>query len=107
MCKAFVVTEVEVRFGTIVGYIDFAMLERRHRSRIDVDVRIELHHLHAHSSRLQQASNARSCQALSEARNYAACNKNIFGHLYFSTLYQPRRPLFLPASFSYSGPLSF
>ena len=39
--EAFVVAEIEIGFGAIVSYKNFAVLKRRHRSRIDVDVRIE------------------------------------------------------------------
>ena len=42
--EALVVAEVEVRLGAVVGDEHLAVLERRHRARIDVDVRIELHH---------------------------------------------------------------
>src|SRR3546814_7892048 len=36
--EAFVVTEIEVGFGAILGDEHFAMLERAHRACIDVDV---------------------------------------------------------------------
>ena len=50
--ETLVVPQVEVRFGTIVGDIDFAVLERVHRSRIDVDVRVELLNRHTQAARL-------------------------------------------------------
>ena len=40
--ETLVVAEVKVSFCAIIGDEDFAMLERRHRARINVDVRIEL-----------------------------------------------------------------
>ena len=40
--KPLVVTEVEIGFGAIVRDEDFAMLARRHRAGIDVQIRIEL-----------------------------------------------------------------
>jgi hypothetical protein len=40
--EALVVAQVEVGFGAVVGDEHLAVLERRHRARIDVDVRIEL-----------------------------------------------------------------
>jgi hypothetical protein len=40
--ESFVVAQVQVGFGAVVGDEHFAMLERRHGARIDVDVRIEL-----------------------------------------------------------------
>ena len=42
--EALVVTEVEVGLATVVGDEHLAVLERVHRARIDVDVRIELLH---------------------------------------------------------------
>ena len=40
--EALVVTQVEVGLGAVVGDEDLAVLVRRHRARIHVDVRIEL-----------------------------------------------------------------
>src|SRR5204863_3869855 len=40
--EALVVAEIEIGLGAIVGHEHFAVLERRHRPGIDVDVRIEL-----------------------------------------------------------------
>jgi GTP cyclohydrolase II len=40
--EALVVTEVEVGLGAVVGHEHLAVLERRHRAGIDVDVRVEL-----------------------------------------------------------------
>jgi hypothetical protein len=40
--EALVVAQVEVGFGAVVGHEHFAVLERRHGARIDVDVRVEL-----------------------------------------------------------------
>ena len=37
--EALVVAEVEIGLGAVVGDVDLAVLERRHRARIDVDVR--------------------------------------------------------------------
>src|SRR4029453_7020712 len=40
--EALVVTEVEVSLRPVVSYIDFAVLIRGHRPRIDVEIGIEL-----------------------------------------------------------------
>jgi hypothetical protein len=40
--EALVVAQVQVGFGAVVGDEHFAVLERRHGARIDVDVRVEL-----------------------------------------------------------------
>ncbi len=42
-----VVADVEVRLGAVLGHEDLAVLVRAHRPRVDVDVRVELLHLHA------------------------------------------------------------
>ena len=44
--KSLVMTEVHVRFGAVFCDVDFAVLERVHRARIDVDVRIQFHKIH-------------------------------------------------------------
>jgi len=42
--EPFVMTKVEVRFGPVVRDKHFAVLEWRHRPRIDVEIRVELQH---------------------------------------------------------------
>ncbi len=49
-----VVTEVEVGLGAVLGDEHLAVLVRRHRPRVDVDVRIELLQLDAQPARDQQ-----------------------------------------------------
>jgi hypothetical protein len=40
--EALVVAQVQVGLGPVLGHEDLAVLERRHRARVDVDVRVEL-----------------------------------------------------------------
>jgi hypothetical protein len=40
--EALVVAQIQIRFGPVVGHVDFAVLIRAHRPRVDVDVRVEL-----------------------------------------------------------------
>jgi hypothetical protein len=54
--EALVVAEVEVGFGAVVGDVHLAVLERTHGARIDVDVRIELHHRDRRPARFDAAS---------------------------------------------------
>ena len=56
MGKALVVAKIEVGLGAVVGHKDLAMLERRHGPRIDVQVGIELHHVHAQAAAFKQAA---------------------------------------------------
>ena len=52
--EALVVADVEVGLGAVLGDEDLAVLERAHRPRVDVQVRVELLHLHLQAARLQQ-----------------------------------------------------
>src|SRR5207248_4604162 len=40
--EALVVPEIEVRLGAVLGHEHLAVLERAHRPRIDVDIRVQL-----------------------------------------------------------------
>ena len=51
-----VVPQVEISLAAIVGDEDLTVLERVHRSRVDVDVRIQLLHGHAQAARFQQTT---------------------------------------------------
>ena len=53
--EAFVVTEVEVGFRPVFRHKNFTVLERRHRARVDVDIRIELDHGHLQTTRFQNS----------------------------------------------------
>ena len=56
MGEALVVAEVEVGFSAVVGDEDFAVLEGRHGSGIDVEVGVELHQVDAEAAALKQAA---------------------------------------------------
>ena len=43
--EALVMPEVEVRFRAVVGNENLPVLKRRHRARIDVQIRVELHQI--------------------------------------------------------------
>src|SRR5204862_7791013 len=101
MREAFVMPEVEVGLRTVVGHDDFAVLERGHRARIDVDVRIELHHLDLHPACLEQTADRTRRKAFAPTRNHTARYKNVFSHCF-----QPLRLLFLLFASSYNALLS-
>ena len=61
-----VMTEIQIGFGPVVGHENLAVLKRRHRARIDIDVRIELHHLDSHPARLKQTADACRRQAFTQ-----------------------------------------
>jgi hypothetical protein len=73
-------SEIEVRLRAVVSNEHFAVLERRHRSWVDVDVRVELHHLDLHPARLERTTDARRRKAFTKTRNNTAGYENIFGH---------------------------
>ena len=52
--KPLIMAKVQIGFGAIVGHIDFAMLIRAHRARIDIQIGIELSNPHGIAARLQQ-----------------------------------------------------
>ena len=64
--KAFVVTEIEIGFRAVIGDEHFAMLKRRHRPRIHVQVRIELHQVDFEAAAFQQTANRSRRQSLAQ-----------------------------------------
>ena len=52
--EALVVADVEVGLGSVLRHEHLAVLERAHRARVDVQVRIELLRLHSQAARFQQ-----------------------------------------------------
>ncbi len=64
MGEPLVVAQVEVGFGAVVGHKHFAVLKRRHGSRINVEVGIELHQVHAQAAALKQAADGSRRQTL-------------------------------------------
>ena len=49
-----VMADVEVRLGTVLRHEHLPVLERAHRSGVDVQIRVELLRLHLEAPRLQQ-----------------------------------------------------
>jgi hypothetical protein len=70
--EALVVPEVEVGLGAVVGDEHLAVLERAHRARVDVDVRVELDERDPEAARARGWRRAKRQQCLSPARNDAA-----------------------------------
>ena len=54
--EALVVAEVQVGFGAVVRDEHLAVLERAHRARIHVDVRVELDHRHLEATGLEDGA---------------------------------------------------
>ena len=64
--EAFVVAEVEIGLGAIVGDINLAVLIGAHRPRVDIDIGVELAQPHLKAARLQQRDECRRRQSLAE-----------------------------------------
>ena len=64
--EAFVVPEIEVGFGPVIGDEDFAVLKRRHGAGIHVQVWIELHQVDRDATAFEQAPNGSRRQSLAE-----------------------------------------
>ena len=77
--EPFVVAQVEVGLGAIVGDVDLAVLVRAHRPRIDVDVRVEFLHRDSVAVAFEQTADGGGCQALAERRHHATGHEDVLG----------------------------
>jgi hypothetical protein len=77
--EALVVAEVEVGLGAVLGDVHLAVLERVHRPRVDVQVRIELEERDAQAARLEQRADRRRREPLAERRQHAARHEDELG----------------------------
>src|SRR5690606_29863109 len=74
--EALVVAQVQVGLGAVVGDVHLAVLERAHGARVDVDVRVELHHRHPEPAGLEDGGQRGRGDALPEGRDHAAGDEN-------------------------------
>ncbi len=74
--ETLVVAEVEIGLRTVLGDEHFAVLERAHGARVDVDIRVELDHRHGQPARFENRAKARRSDALAERRHDAAGDEN-------------------------------
>ena len=75
-----VVAQVEVRLGAVLGDEHLAVLERAHRARVDIDVRVELLDLDPLPAAHEEAADRGGGDALPEGRDHAACHKDVSDH---------------------------
>ncbi len=78
--EALVVAEVQVRLGAVIGDEDLAVLVRRHRARIHVDVRVELEDGDGQAAGLEDPSDAGGGDAFAERGGHASGHKDILRH---------------------------
>src|SRR5882672_1597143 len=79
--ETLVMTEIEVGLGAVVGDVDLAVLERAHRARIHVDVRIELQHPDLEAARLENRPEPGRGNALAERGNDPASDEDESRHI--------------------------
>ena len=72
-----VVPEVEVHLGAVVEDEHLPVLVRVHRARVDVQVRVDLDRADLQAFRLQQDSDGRGADPLSESRQNATRDNDI------------------------------
>ena len=75
-----VVAQVQVGLGAVVGDEHLAVLVRRHRPRVDVDVGVELEDGDLEAPRLEQAADAGGGDALAERGGHPSGHKDILRH---------------------------
>ena len=76
--KTLIMSKVQVCLGTVVGYEYLTMLDRIHRSRVDIDIRIEFLHRYFVATRFQKSSEGCGCDTFSQSGNNTSCYKYIF-----------------------------
>ena len=92
--EALVVADVEIGLGAVLGDEHLAVLERAHRARVDVQVRVELLRLHAEAALLQQPAERGGDDPFPERRDDAARDEDVLGlavSLVLMVLASPRR----------------
>ena len=78
--EALVVAEVEVGLAPVVGDEHLAVLERVHRARVDVDVRVELLHRDPEAPGLEEPPERGGREALAQRAGHAARHEDVLGH---------------------------
>jgi len=58
--------EIEVGLGAVIGHEHFAVLIRRHRAGIDIEVGVELSQADLVATRLQQRAEGGGCKTFSK-----------------------------------------
>ena len=75
--ETLVMAKVEIGFRAIVSDKHFAVLIRRHRAGINIQVGIALLEGNAKAATFKQAAHRSRCHAFTEGRNHAARNEDI------------------------------
>ncbi len=78
--KTLVMAEIEIGLGAIVGDEHLAVLVRRHRARIDVEIGVELAQANLVAARLQQRAQRCGGETLAQRGNHAAGDEDVPRH---------------------------
>ena len=78
--EALVVADVEVGLGAVLGHEHLAVLERAHRARVDVQVRVELLCRDGETARLQQTTERGGHDALPQCGDDTTRDEHVLGH---------------------------
>ena len=78
--EALVVTEVKVGLRAVFRHEHLAVLERRHRARVHIDVGIELDHRDLEATGFENRRKRSGGDALAERGHNAAGDKYVLGH---------------------------
>jgi hypothetical protein len=78
--EALVVADVEIRLGPVLGDEHLAVLERAHRARVDVQVRVELLSRDGEATSLQESSERGGDDALPQRGDDTTRDEHVLGH---------------------------
>src|SRR5262249_39296226 len=79
--EALVMPEIEIGLDPVLGNEHLPMLERAHNARIDVDIRIELHHRHPQTACLEDCSERSGGNAFAQRGHNAAGDEDKTRHI--------------------------
>ena len=71
-------TDIQIGLSPIIGHKDFTVLERVHRSRIDVQIRVKLLHHHAQTTAREQVSQRGGGETFAEGGDNTPGHKDVF-----------------------------
>ena len=78
--EALVVADVEVGLGAVLGDEHLAVLERAHRARVDVQVRVELLGRDGEAARLEESAERGGDDALPQRGDDTTRDEHVLGH---------------------------
>ena len=77
--KPFVMPQIQVRLPPVPGYEHLPMLIRRHRTRIHIQIRIQLHHRNRQPPAFENAPNRSNANPLADGTDHPPGNEYILG----------------------------